>query len=167
MPAIKKNPCSNFFLLFHRFIVADFFAFSILASRRCSRTPCYRSSRDLGRMSDAFHEKDLESSVSVPSLPRVLSKIPALIFVGYQDLICNYICIENMIKALRWNGQTGLGVCWCVSFPSASDSRPDTDSIIRLHRHNRGISVRYPQVPGWRQEIWICCDLYEIYLSPF
>lgn len=61
----------------------------------------------------AFHEKDLESSISV--LPRVLSKIPTLLFVGDQDLICNYIGIENMIKALTWNGATGLGVC-CV-FP--------------------------------------------------
>jgi len=55
----------------------------------------------------AFHERDLESSISI--LPRVLSKIPALLFVGDQDLICNYIGIENMIKALVWNGETGLG----------------------------------------------------------
>jgi len=55
----------------------------------------------------AFHEKDLEASINV--LPRLLSKIPALLFAGDQDLICNYIGIENMIKALTWNGQTGLG----------------------------------------------------------
>ena len=62
----------------------------------------------------AFHEKDLESSISV--LPRVLSKIPTLLFVGDQDLICNYIGIENMIKALIWNGGTGLGVCYVYPF---------------------------------------------------
>ncbi|KAF8806260.1 pheromone-processing carboxypeptidase KEX1 [Phlegmacium glaucopus] len=55
----------------------------------------------------AFHETELESSIAV--LPRVLSKVQALIFVGDQDLICNYIGMENMIKALTWNGQTGLG----------------------------------------------------------
>jgi carboxypeptidase D len=74
----------------------------------------------------------------------VLSKIPTLLFVGDQDLICNYIGIENMIKALSWNGETGLGVCLCVSFPSSI--RPDC--IIRLYRHNRGMSTRYLQVPG-------------------
>jgi len=55
----------------------------------------------------AFHEKTSESSITV--LPRVLSKIPVLIFAGDQDLICNYIGLENMIKALTWNGATGLG----------------------------------------------------------
>ncbi|KAF8204768.1 pheromone-processing carboxypeptidase KEX1 [Pholiota molesta] len=55
----------------------------------------------------AFQERKLESSISV--MPRVLSKIPVLIFAGDQDLICNYIGLENMIKALTWNGQTGLG----------------------------------------------------------
>ena len=56
----------------------------------------------------AFHEKTSESSSSV--LPQVLSKIPVLIFAGDQDLICNYIGLENMIRALTWNGATGLGV---------------------------------------------------------
>ncbi|KIM46518.1 hypothetical protein M413DRAFT_24234 [Hebeloma cylindrosporum] len=55
----------------------------------------------------AFKEKSSESAISV--LPRVLSKIPVLIFAGDQDLICNYIGLENMIKALTWNGATGLG----------------------------------------------------------
>ncbi|KAF9567426.1 pheromone-processing carboxypeptidase KEX1 [Agrocybe pediades] len=55
----------------------------------------------------AFHEETSESASSV--LPRVLSKIPVLIFAGDQDLICNYVGLENMIKALSWNGATGLG----------------------------------------------------------
>lgn len=33
-----------------------------------------------------------------------------MIFAGDQDLICNYIGLENMIKGLTWNGETGLGV---------------------------------------------------------
>jgi carboxypeptidase D len=45
----------------------------------------------------------------------VLSKIPVLIFAGDQDLICNYIGLENMIKALTWNGVTGLGVGFSVT----------------------------------------------------
>ena len=56
----------------------------------------------------AFRERQLESSITV--LPRVLSKIPVMIFAGDQDLICNYIGLENMIKGLTWNGETGLGV---------------------------------------------------------
>ncbi|PPQ63138.1 hypothetical protein CVT24_005778 [Panaeolus cyanescens] len=55
----------------------------------------------------AFQEQTLESSVSV--LPRILEKIKVLIFAGDQDLICNYIGLEKMIKNLKWGGQTGLG----------------------------------------------------------
>ena len=47
---------------------------------------------------------------SVAVLPRVLSKIRVLVFAGDQDLICNYLGLENMIKNLTWNGATGLGV---------------------------------------------------------
>ena len=83
-------------------------------------------------MHRAFHEREMESSIAV--FPRVLSKIQVLIFVGDQDLICNYIGMENMIKGLTWNGQTGLGVrCPCpilFSYPN---------SIIRLCKHNRGM----------------------------
>ncbi|KAF8914278.1 alpha/beta-hydrolase [Gymnopilus junonius] len=65
----------------------------------------------------AFHETTSESSSSV--LPRVLSKIPVLIFAGDQDLICNYIGLENMIRSLTWNGGTGLGTVqtqsWAVN----------------------------------------------------
>jgi len=65
----------------------------------------------------AFQERQLESAITV--LPRVLSKIPVMIFAGDQDLICNYIGLENMIKALTWNGETGLGTVqtqsWAVN----------------------------------------------------
>ncbi|KAJ2915055.1 hypothetical protein MD484_g5370, partial [Candolleomyces efflorescens] len=60
--------------------------------------------RDVHR---AFKEKTEQSAITV--LPRVLSKIPVLIFAGDQDLICNYVGLENMIKHLKWNGETGLG----------------------------------------------------------
>ncbi|KJA29785.1 hypothetical protein HYPSUDRAFT_31784 [Hypholoma sublateritium FD-334 SS-4] len=65
----------------------------------------------------AFQERQLESAITV--LPRVLSKIPIMIFAGDQDLICNYIGLENMIKGLTWNGETGLGTVqtqsWAVN----------------------------------------------------
>ncbi|KAI0068606.1 alpha beta-hydrolase [Artomyces pyxidatus] len=49
------------------------------------------------------------SQSSVTVIPRVLEKIPILIFAGDQDFICNYVGIENFIQALTWNGETGLG----------------------------------------------------------
>jgi len=55
----------------------------------------------------AFKEAKEESSVTI--LPRVLAKIPVLLFAGDQDLLCNYLGIENIIKDLKWNGETGLG----------------------------------------------------------
>ena len=50
------------------------------------------------------------SNSSVTVLPRVLERVPVLIFAGDQDLICNYVGLENMIQGLTWNGATGLGV---------------------------------------------------------
>jgi carboxypeptidase D len=51
----------------------------------------------------------------VTVLPKVLEKIPVLIYAGDQDLICNYVGLEAMIKELSWNGATGLGVRSCKS----------------------------------------------------
>ena len=50
------------------------------------------------------------SNSSITVLPRVLEKIPVMLFVGDQDMICNYVGVESMIQALHWNGETGLGV---------------------------------------------------------
>ena len=110
----QKNPWSknDSYYLFHRLIVADLnFQYQRPEVVRALHATAHPGSWVECRSSvhQAFHEKDLESSISV--LPRVLSKIPTLLFVGDQDLICNYIGIENMIKALSWNGETGLGVC--------------------------------------------------------
>ena len=60
-----------------------------------------RVGRELGSATDP-------SSVTV--LPRVLEKIPVLLFAGDQDFICNYLGQESLIQALTWNGGTGLGV---------------------------------------------------------
>jgi carboxypeptidase D len=56
----------------------------------------------------AFSQHTADASVAV--LPKLLSKIRVLVFAGDQDLICNYLGLENMIKKLTWNGGTGLGV---------------------------------------------------------
>ncbi len=47
---------------------------------------------------------------SITMLPRLLERIPVMLFAGDQDFICNYIGQENLIQALTWNGGTGLGV---------------------------------------------------------
>ncbi|KAF9006754.1 pheromone-processing carboxypeptidase KEX1 [Cyathus striatus] len=65
-----------------------------------------------GDVHRAFEETKLNSSFNV--LPKVLEKIEVLIFAGDQDLICNYVGLENMIKGLNWNGATGLG-SWSVN----------------------------------------------------
>jgi carboxypeptidase D len=56
----------------------------------------------------ALTMRSTNSSVTV--LPRVLARVPVLIFAGDQDLICNYVGLESMIAGLTWNGATGLGV---------------------------------------------------------
>ncbi|KAF8638538.1 hypothetical protein AX17_002081, partial [Amanita inopinata Kibby_2008] len=60
-----------------------------------------------GTIHSHFDEFKLNASITI--LPNVLEKIPVLIFAGDQDLICNYIGLEAMIKAMTWNGATGLG----------------------------------------------------------
>ena len=64
-------------------------------------------------------ELNLKSSnSSVTVLPRLLEKIPVLLFAGDQDLICNYVGQESVIQSLTWNGGTGLGVCMVISLLS-------------------------------------------------
>ena len=47
---------------------------------------------------------------SIELIPKVLRRIPVLLFAGDQDFICNYMGIESMIQAMTWNNGTGLGV---------------------------------------------------------
>ncbi|KAF8897867.1 Alpha/Beta hydrolase protein [Infundibulicybe gibba] len=61
-----------------------------------------------GTVHQEFRETSLTAAVTV--IPDVLAKIPVLIFAGDQDLICNYVGLEAMIKAMSWNGGTGLGI---------------------------------------------------------
>lgn len=50
------------------------------------------------------------SPSSITLMPRLLESIPILLFAGDQDLICNYVGIENLIQDMTWNGMKGLGV---------------------------------------------------------
>ncbi|KAK2465938.1 hypothetical protein APHAL10511_001579 [Amanita phalloides] len=60
-----------------------------------------------GTIHSHFPENKLNASITI--LPKILSKIPVLIFAGDQDLICNYVGLEAMMKSMTWNGHTGLG----------------------------------------------------------
>jgi hypothetical protein len=57
-----------------------------------------------------INQEFYKSPSSIELLPKVLQQIPVLLFAGDQDFICNYMGIESMIKAMSWNGGTGLGV---------------------------------------------------------
>ena len=67
-----------------------------------------------GKIHQNFNTKHSNSSVTL--LPKVLERIPVMLFVGDQDMICNYVGVENLIASLKWNGETGLGVS--VLFPN-------------------------------------------------
>jgi len=60
-----------------------------------------------GRIRQEFNDQNSPSSIEL--IPKVLQQMPILFFAGDQDFICNYMGIENMIKAMTWNGATGLG----------------------------------------------------------
>lgn len=63
-----------------------------------------------------------KSESAVTLLPKILEKIPIMLFAGDQDLICNYVGIEALISALTWNGGTGLGTVQTQSW--TVDSTP-------------------------------------------
>ncbi|KAJ3473848.1 hypothetical protein NLI96_g12791 [Meripilus lineatus] len=60
-----------------------------------------------GQIHRAFTTRHSNSSITI--LPKVLEKIPVMLFAGDQDMICNYVGMENMMQAMTWNGATGLG----------------------------------------------------------
>ncbi|KAJ6560307.1 Alpha/Beta hydrolase protein [Mycena capillaripes] len=70
-----------------------------------------------GRVHQEMHERLSDSSIIV--LPKVLARIPVLIFAGDQDLICNYVGLEAMIQAMEWNGAKGLGTVQTQSWTVA------------------------------------------------
>ncbi|KAG7097454.1 hypothetical protein E1B28_004799 [Marasmius oreades] len=73
------------------------------------------------RIHSELHDNASNSSITL--LPKILEKIPVLIFAGDQDLICNHMGLEAMIQAMSWNGEKGLGTVqmqsWSVNDTSA------------------------------------------------
>ena len=66
-----------------------------------------------------------------------------MIFAGDQDLICNYVGLENMMQSMTWNGETGLG----VGLDSLQGNAILT-YLCRPYKHNRGLSTARQQVHG-------------------
>ncbi|KZT05556.1 alpha/beta-hydrolase [Laetiporus sulphureus 93-53] len=67
-----------------------------------------------------FTTRTSPSSITV--IPKVLERIPMMLFAGDQDFICNYVGIESLIQAMTWNGETGLGTVQTQSW--SVDSSP-------------------------------------------
>jgi carboxypeptidase D len=59
-----------------------------------------------GSVSSSF--KAHNSKPSVTLLPKLLEKVPIILFSGDQDLICNHIGTEELINNLEWNGGKGF-----------------------------------------------------------
>ena len=66
-----------------------------------------------GRVGRELYNRNSQSSITL--MPRLLESIPVLLFAGDQDLICNYVGIEDLIQDMTWNGMKGLGVSHCVT----------------------------------------------------
>ncbi|CAB4492190.1 unnamed protein product [Rhizophagus irregularis] len=49
-----------------------------------------------------------QSPPSITLFPEILKQIKILLFSGDQDIICNYMGTESMIKNLEWNGYKGF-----------------------------------------------------------
>jgi len=67
----------------------------------------------------------LKSNSSVTVIPKVLERVPIMLFAGDQDMICNHVGIEMMIQNMKWNGETGLGTTQTQSW-SVNDAPAGT-----------------------------------------
>lgn len=59
-----------------------------------------------GQVSGVFLAQDSRPAIEL--LPDILAELPVLLFSGDKDVICNFRGTEEAIKALDWNGGTGL-----------------------------------------------------------
>jgi carboxypeptidase D len=49
-----------------------------------------------------------KSQPSVKLLPDILKEVPVMLFSGAEDLICNHLGTESIIKKMEWNGGKGF-----------------------------------------------------------
>lgn len=59
-----------------------------------------------GSVGDNFRAEKSKASITI--LPRLLERVPTLLFSGDQDLICNHLGTEEMIHNMEWNGAKGF-----------------------------------------------------------
>ncbi|KAK6358828.1 Cell death protease [Orbilia brochopaga] len=59
-----------------------------------------------GAVSGSFRARN--SPPSIDLLPDLLKEMKIMLFSGDQDLICNHIGTENLIKNMTWNGAAGF-----------------------------------------------------------
>lgn len=59
-----------------------------------------------GAVGASFRARDSEPSRQL--LPALLEEVPITLFAGAEDLICNHIGIEDLIKKMEWNGAVGF-----------------------------------------------------------
>ncbi|TCD68479.1 Cell death protease [Steccherinum ochraceum] len=68
-----------------------------------------------------FNTRHSNSSITI--IPRMLERIPLMLFAGDQDFICNYVGIETLVQSMTWNGEKGLGTVqtqtWSVNNTAA------------------------------------------------
>ncbi|KAL5508176.1 KEX1 [Sanghuangporus vaninii] len=60
-----------------------------------------------GRVGREMRNRQSPSSITI--LPKLIEKVPVMLFAGDQDFICNYMGIESLIQNMEWNGEKGLG----------------------------------------------------------
>ncbi|EJD01360.1 KEX1 protein [Fomitiporia mediterranea MF3/22] len=60
-----------------------------------------------GRVGRELRNRESPSSITI--LPKLVEKVPVMLFAGDQDFICNYMGIEALIQDMEWNGEKGLG----------------------------------------------------------
>ena len=61
-----------------------------------------------GRVGHELRNRNSPSSITL--LPKLVERVPVMLFAGDQDFICNYMGIEALIAGMEWSGEKGLGV---------------------------------------------------------
>lgn len=95
-----------------------------------------------GRIGSELRNRESPSSITL--LPKLLEKVPIMLYAGDQDFICNYVGMESLIGAMTWNGMQGLG----VSFSETLERRK-FDRLCRLWRRSLGQWTERLLVHGW------------------